>query len=81
MGEKHAALHRRCETVELVRQPDGTIAFVVDFVGEEMGKLADNTPVAPQVSIGNNGEIVEQSVRYNPVTRLALNAAHSRERQ
>ncbi|WP_313159794.1 glucan biosynthesis protein, partial [Mixta calida] len=53
----------------LVRQPDGTIAFVVDFVGEEMGKLADNTPVAPQVSIGNNGEIVEQSVRYNPVTK------------
>ena len=53
----------------LVRQPDGTLAFVVDFVGQDMSALPDNTPVAPQVSIGNNGEIVEQSVRYNPVTK------------
>ncbi|WP_437610756.1 glucan biosynthesis protein G [Erwinia sp. V71] len=53
----------------LVRQPDGTIAFLVDFVGPEMSKLAANTPVAPQVSVGANGEVVEQSVRYNDVTK------------
>lgn len=53
----------------LVRQPDGTVAFVVDFVGPEMSKLPENTPVTPQVSIGNNGELVENSVRYNPVTK------------
>ncbi|KQN56988.1 MULTISPECIES: glucan biosynthesis protein G [unclassified Erwinia] len=53
----------------LVRQPDGTVAFIVDFTGPEMSKLAENTPVAPQVSIGNNGELVENSVRYNPVTK------------
>jgi len=53
----------------LVRQPDGTIAFLVDFVGPDMSKLAANTPVAPQVSVGANGEVVEQSVRYNAVTK------------
>ncbi|MBK0003201.1 glucan biosynthesis protein G [Erwinia sp. S38] len=53
----------------LVRQPDGTVAFIVDFVGPEMSKLAQDTPVTPQVSIGNNGELVENSVRYNPVTK------------
>ena len=53
----------------LVRQPDGTIAFIVDFVGPDMSKLPENTAVTPQVSIGNNGELVENSVRYNPVTK------------
>ncbi|AFJ47528.1 glucans biosynthesis protein G [Shimwellia blattae DSM 4481 = NBRC 105725] len=53
----------------LIRQPDGTIAFVVDFAGPAMKKLAENTPVTAQTSIGDNGEIVENSVRYNPVTK------------
>jgi glucans biosynthesis protein len=53
----------------LIRQPDGTIAFVVDFAGDEMSKLAADTPVSAQASIGDNGEIVENSVRYNPVTK------------
>ena len=29
----------------LIRQPDGTIAFVVDFTGAEMKKLPEDTPV------------------------------------
>jgi glucans biosynthesis protein len=53
----------------LIRQPDGTIAFVVDFTGQEMSKLAPETPVTAQASIGDKGEIVENSVRYNPVTK------------
>ncbi len=53
----------------LIRQPDGTIAFIVDFDGPQMKTLPDNTPVASQASIGDNGEIVENSVRYNPVTK------------
>jgi len=53
----------------LVRQPDGTVAFIVDFAGQDMSKLPADTPVAPQVSIGTNGELVENSVRYNPVTK------------
>ncbi|MEW6484400.1 glucan biosynthesis protein G [Tatumella ptyseos] len=53
----------------LVRQPDGSIAFIIDFAGKAMSKLPQETQVAPQVSIGDNGEVVEQSVRYNPVTK------------
>ncbi|MBT0723370.1 glucan biosynthesis protein G [Rosenbergiella sp. S61] len=53
----------------LVRQPDGSIAFLVDFVGKNLSKLSSDAKIAPQVSIGKNGEIVEQNVRYNPVTK------------
>lgn len=53
----------------LIRQPDGTVAFVVDFAGAEMRKMPQDTPVTAQASIGDNGEIVENSVRYNPVTK------------
>ena len=53
----------------LVRQPDGSIAFIVDFTGQAMSKLPQDTQVSPQVSIGDNGDVVEQSVRYNPVTK------------
>ncbi|WP_152473176.1 glucan biosynthesis protein G [Tatumella saanichensis] len=53
----------------LVRQPDGSIAFIIDFTGKAMSKLPADTQVAPQVSIGDNGEVVEESVRYNPVTK------------
>jgi glucans biosynthesis protein len=53
----------------LIRQPDGTIAFVVDFTGADMKKLPQDTPVTAQTSIGDNGEIVENSVRYNPLTK------------
>lgn len=53
----------------LIRQADGTTAFVVDFVGPEMKKLSSDTPVTSQASIGDNGEIVENSVRYNAVTK------------
>jgi len=51
----------------LIRRPDGTIAFVVDFTGGEMKKLPQDTPLAAQASIDDNGKIVESSVRYNPV--------------
>jgi glucans biosynthesis protein len=53
----------------LIRQPDGTIAFVVDYTGAEMKKLPQDTPVTAQTSIGDNGEIVDSKVQYNPVTK------------
>ncbi|PIJ44883.1 glucan biosynthesis protein G [Tatumella sp. OPLPL6] len=53
----------------LVRQPDGSIAFLVDFVGKNLSKMSSDAKIAPEVSIGKNGEIVEQNVRYNPVTK------------
>lgn len=34
-----------------------------------MKKLSPDTAVSAQASIGDNGEIVENTVRYNPVTK------------
>ena len=34
-----------------------------------MKKLPKDAPVAVQASIGDNGEIVENSARFNPVTK------------
>lgn len=53
----------------LVREPDGSIAFLVDFVGPALTSLDENTPVASQVSVDDNGELLENTVRYNPVTK------------
>jgi glucans biosynthesis protein len=41
----------------------------VDFTGQDMKKLSPDTAVTAQASIGDNGEIVENTVRYNPVTK------------
>jgi glucans biosynthesis protein len=53
----------------LIREPDGSVAFLVDFVGPNLKALKSDTPVASQVSVGDNGELVENTVRYNPVTK------------
>ena len=53
----------------LVRQPDGTTAFVIDFTGIDMKKLPADTPVTAQTSIGDNGEIVDSQLRYNPIIK------------
>lgn len=53
----------------LVRQPDGSIAFLIDFTGRNMNLLAPNTAMAPEVSIGINAELLEKSLRYNPVLK------------
>lgn len=69
MGATNASFNGDVKQSNLIRQPDGTIAFVVDFTGAEMKKLPEDTPVTAQTSIGDNGEIVESTVRYNPVTK------------
>jgi glucans biosynthesis protein len=53
----------------LIREPDGSVAFLVDFVGPNLKALKSDTPVASQVSVGDNGDLVENTVRYNPVTK------------
>src|SRR5476649_1484977 len=68
----------------LIRQPDGTTAFVVDFVGPVLKALPENTPVASQLSVGGNAEVVENNVRYNSVThgwRLTLRLRVKDEKQ
>lgn len=53
----------------LVRQPDGSIAFLIDFSGRSMAKLPRNTAITPEVSIGGNADLLEKSLRYNPVLK------------
>jgi Periplasmic glucans biosynthesis protein len=53
----------------LIRQPDGSVAYLVDFEGPSLAALPEATEVRSQVSVGENAELVENSVRYNPETK------------
>ncbi|MHC8384195.1 glucan biosynthesis protein G [Pseudomonas sp. LB3P14] len=53
----------------LIRQPDGSVAYLVDFEGPSLTGLPEDTDIRSQVSVGENAELVENSVRYNPETR------------
>ena len=53
----------------LIRQPDGSTALVVDFVGPVLEKLAEDAPVSTRVSVDDNAELVENNLRYNTVTK------------
>ncbi|APQ13182.1 glucan biosynthesis protein G [Pseudomonas oryzihabitans] len=53
----------------LVRQADGSLAYIIDFAGPNLEDLPDDSQVDSQVSLDANGELVDHSVRYNPVTK------------
>jgi glucans biosynthesis protein len=53
----------------LIRQPDGSVAYLVDFQGPSLQDLPEDADVRSQVSVGDNAELVENSVRYNPETK------------
>ncbi len=53
----------------LIRQQDGSTALVVDFEGPALKDLAPDAPVTTQVSTDSNAEVVENSLRYNPVLK------------
>jgi len=53
----------------LIRQPDGSVAFLVDFQGPVLAALPEDAPVRSQVSVGDNAELVENNLRYNPETK------------
>ena len=53
----------------LVRQPDGSVAFLVDFEGPALAKLPADTDVQSQVSTGDNADLVENTLRYNSETK------------
>lgn len=60
---------------DLIRRSDGSTTFIVDFVGSSLENLPADATVAASVSSNDNGQIVENSVRPNPVTggrRLTL---------
>ncbi|TFY89895.1 glucan biosynthesis protein G [Pseudomonas kairouanensis] len=53
----------------LIRQPDGSVAYLVDFEGPSLKGLPTDAPVRSEVSVGDNAELVENSVRYNEHTK------------
>lgn len=53
----------------LIRQPDGSTALIVDFVGPNLAELPADAPVSTQVSVDDNVELVENNLRHNPVTK------------
>ncbi len=52
----------------LIRQADGTIAFLVDFEGPSLAGLAPDAAVSAQVS-ADNGDITGTSVERNPAIK------------
>ena len=53
----------------LIRQPDGSVAYLIDFKGPSLSALPEDAAVRSQVSVGDNAELVENNVRYNPETK------------
>ncbi|MBF8723286.1 glucan biosynthesis protein G [Pseudomonas guariconensis] len=50
----------------LIREADGSVAFLVDFEGPALAALPEDTALRTQVSVGDNAEVVENNLRYNP---------------
>ncbi|WP_416422025.1 glucan biosynthesis protein G [Pseudomonas sp. App30] len=53
----------------LIRQPDGSVAFLIDFTGPVLAALPEDAQVRSQVSVGDNADLVENNLRYNPETK------------
>jgi glucans biosynthesis protein len=53
----------------LIRQPDGSVAYLVDFVGPTLAKLGEDPAIRSQVTTDENTDLVENNLRYNPVTK------------
>jgi glucans biosynthesis protein len=53
----------------LIRQPDGSVAYLVDFVGPTLAKLGEDPAIRSQVTTDDNTDLVENNLRYNPVTK------------
>ncbi|OCR26907.1 glucan biosynthesis protein G [Pseudomonas syringae] len=53
----------------LVRQTDGSVAFQVDFVGPVLARLPEDKTIRSQVITDDNTDLVENNLRYNPVTK------------
>jgi glucans biosynthesis protein len=53
----------------LIREPDGSIAYLVDFEGPALKALLEDAPVRSELSLDSNAELLENNVRYNPNTK------------
>ncbi|WP_281279058.1 glucan biosynthesis protein G [Pigmentiphaga humi] len=50
----------------LIRQLDGSTAFMIDFEGPVLAGLPNGTTVNAQVDVGGNGEVLENVLQRNP---------------
>lgn len=53
----------------LIREADGSVALLVDFVGPVLKALTPDAAVTTQVSTDDNAKVVENTLRYNPITK------------
>ncbi|MFD0879227.1 glucan biosynthesis protein G [Variovorax dokdonensis] len=53
----------------LIRQPDGSTALMIDFEGPAMADLPANAAVQTQLSTSPNAELLESSLQPNPPIR------------
>lgn len=53
---------------DLVREPDGTLAFVLDFVGPSLEGIGNGANLSVEASVGDNGELANSRVVQNPAT-------------
>jgi glucans biosynthesis protein len=70
-NEKHPSLSWVMQTRRgrgFARNSDGSLGFVIDFVGPIFKKLSEDTNLEGVVSLDGNGELVEQVVHRNEVT-------------
>lgn len=52
----------------LVRESDGSLAFVIDFDGAALSGLGADANISVQASVGDNGELVGSRAEPNPAT-------------
>ena len=55
----------------LIRALDGSSAFLIDFEGPVLAKLPPDAPLSALVSVGDNAELLENSVQRNPAIKGA----------
>lgn len=53
----------------LIRALDGSSAFLIDFEGPVLAKLPPGAPLSALVSVGDNAELLENSVQRNPAIK------------
>lgn len=53
---------------DLVREPDGSLAFVLDFIGPSLDGIGSGANMSVEASVGDNGELTNSRVVPNPAT-------------
>lgn len=68
----------------LVREPDGTLAFVLDFIGPSLSGIPSDATMSVEASVGDNGELANSRVVHNPAIngwRVFVNVKRNNDNQ